>query len=125
VVDSTKTFCLILLGLAQTPELVGQRVLRLGLLPEDMERISARAPFTFKRGLTLKQAREWADAFQSAGARVAVREEGTILDRRRGRKPLIQPLESFTMCLQCGHKQLKAEACTRCGSVFGGSKGEP
>jgi hypothetical protein len=121
--DSTKTFCLILLGLVETPEVVSQRVIRLGLLSDDIERMAARAPFTFKRGLTLKEAREWADAFQSAGARVTVREEGTVIDRRRGRKPLIQPLESFTMCPQCGHMQPKAETCTRCGSPLRGRQG--
>lgn len=120
MVDSTKTFCLILLGLLETPDVVSQRVIRLGLLSDDIERMAARAPFTFKRGLTLKEAREWADAFQFAGARVTVREEGTIIDRRRGRKSLIQPLESFTMCPQCGHKQLKAETCSRCGSALQG-----
>ena len=119
--DSTKTFCLILLGLLESPEVISQRVIRFGLLSDDIEHMAARAPFTFKRGLTLKQAREWADAFQFAGARVTVREEGTIIDRRRGRKSLIQPFESFTMCPQCGHKQLKAERCTRCGSALPGS----
>jgi hypothetical protein len=123
VVDSTKTFSLILLGLVEPPDEVSHSVIRLGLLSDDIERMAARAPFTFKRGLSLKEAREWADAFQFAGARVMVREEGTVIDRRRGKKSLIQPLESFTMCPQCGHKQPKAETCTRCGLAFRGRQG--
>jgi len=124
VVDSKKTFCLVLLALVEAPDVFSQRMTRLGFLRDDTDRITARTPFTFKRGLTLKEAREWADALQLAGARVAVREEGTIVDRRRKRNVLIQPLESFTMCPHCGHKQPKAETCTKCGSVLGDAKGE-
>ncbi len=122
--DSKKTFYLVLLSLIETPDVFSQRMTRLGFFLEDTDHMAARAPFTFKRGLTLKEARELADALQFAGARVAVREEGVVVDHRSRRKGLILPLESFTMCPQCGHKQPKAEACTRCGSLLGFSMGE-
>ena len=30
----------------------------------------------------------------------------------------IAPLENFIMCPQCGYKQLKDQACVKCGMVF-------
>ena len=88
----------------------------LGVEPGSVDRMLARAPIAMKQGLTLGQARQYADAVQAAGGRVAIEEHGrTHVDPSAPARPAIRPLRQFTMCPQCGLKQLKTGSCERCG----------
>jgi hypothetical protein len=92
-----------------------------GLNHEQIELIFEKAPVVLKAGLSLKEARKYAEAFQTAGAKIQIQENG-VLDAEAVRKQRvgfeIKPLQDFALCSQCGHKQLKARTCQRCGYVF-------
>jgi hypothetical protein len=113
--ELNKNYCLVFLGLHETPENFTRNMTNLGFSSSDIENIMASPSVPFKKGLTLREAREWADSMQSAGGRVNVREEENVSPEGDGKRERIPPLESFTLCPECGYKQLKAEACMRCG----------
>ncbi len=117
--ELNKNYCLVFLGLLETPETFNQKMKSIGFSSSDIESIIASPPIPFRKGLTLREARECADAVQSAGGRVNVREEESVTSQERtGKSVAIPPLESFTLCPQCGHKQVKAHTCVRCGFIL-------
>jgi hypothetical protein len=105
-------------------ELLGSRddferhILSSGLNHEQIGLIFDKAPVVLKAGLPLKEARKYAEVFQTAGAKIQIQENG-VLDSGAVHKQKIvfevRPLQDFTRCPQCGHKQLKARNCQRCG----------
>jgi hypothetical protein len=122
--ESNRNYCLVFLGLLETPEIFTRKMRSFGFSTSDIESIIASPPIPFRKGLTLREAREYADAVQSAGGRVNVREEEPETSQERAGKPLvIPPMESFTLCPQCGHKQVKAQTCVRCGFILESCRG--
>jgi len=84
-----------------------------------VERIINKTPVVLKRDMTLGDARHYADAIQYAGGRVNIQEHGVFEEPEHNERSLdIAPLENFIMCPQCGCKQLKDQACVKCGMVF-------
>jgi hypothetical protein len=87
----------------------------LGVPPDTVEEIVAKAPVILKEDLPLRNARQYADAVQGAGGRVNIEEHGSIERPESMRRIAIKPLDTFMMCPECGYKQLKSEACVKCG----------
>lgn len=115
----TKTYRVVLLGKAEEKSDFEQKMENLGFLPGQLQELIASAPSALKKGLLLRDAREFAEAVQAAGGRVNIQEDGVSEEFNRARPPIeIRSLKDFTMCPVCGHRQLKAEACVRCGFLF-------
>jgi hypothetical protein len=122
--ELNKNYCLVFLGLLETHEIFTQKMRSFGFSSSDIESIIASPPIPFRKGLTLREAREYADAVQFAGGRVNVREEEPEpRQERAGKSVVIPPMESFTLCPQCGHKQAKAQTCARCGFILESCRG--
>jgi hypothetical protein len=115
-----KRYRVVFLGLVKTEAYFKEGMSRLGISPMEVEKIIKEAPFILKEDLPMAIARRYADDIMLAGGNVNIQEHGFIeddLEKKTG--PLkIEPLESFTMCPQCGQKQLKAEQCVKCGFIF-------
>ncbi len=78
-----------------------------------------KAPVILKGDMTLGYARQYADAVQHAGGRVNIQEHGIFEEQNLSNRSFdIKLLDDFTMCPECGHKQLKAEECVRCGHIY-------
>ena len=93
---------------------------RLGVSADVGARIVRKAPVILKGEMTLGEARQYADAVQVAGGRVQIQNSGIFEEPSRGNSSFdIPPLEHFTMCPECGYKQMKAGACVKCGFQFG------
>ncbi|MFC1821670.1 hypothetical protein ACFL9T_03120 [Thermodesulfobacteriota bacterium] len=114
-----KKYRVVYLGLLASRERFKDRMSDLGVAPEVTEMIFDKAPVILKAEMTLSDARRYADAILHAGGQVRIQQEGELKEPTTVRTPFaIQPLESFTMCPECGYKQLKAENCERCGNHF-------
>ncbi|MFC1532866.1 hypothetical protein ACFL7M_05835 [Thermodesulfobacteriota bacterium] len=114
-----KKYRVVFLGLLKTGDFFKDGMSRLGVSHTTAEQIIKKAPVTLKEGMTLGNARRYADAVQDVGGRVNIREHGLFKDTLEEVRPLnIEPLENFTMCPQCGHKHLLTENCAKCGFIF-------
>jgi hypothetical protein len=114
-----KQYCVVFLSLIENEKDFQQEMSKLGVAPPMIEQIISKAPVILKGGLTLEDAERYAEAIEYAGGRVKVQEHGSFEEQERINTFIeIKPLESFTMCPECGFKQLKGEACVKCGLVF-------
>ena len=121
-----KKYRLVFLGTVESDEVFRQRIYRFGFPPERIEEIINRAPVVIRKDLTLADARQFADVLQQAGGRVSIQEYGLFEESNQPVRSLgIKQLADFTMCPQCGHKQLKQRACVRCGFVLEEQRGRP
>ena len=119
----TKKYRIVFLGLFESEEDFKLSMSRLGVSPEAIEQMIQRAPIVIKGEMTLGDARQYADAIQYAGGRVNIQECGVFEEPDQINRPFeIKTLENFTMCPECGFKQLKAEACVKCGHIFSKSE---
>jgi ribosomal protein L32 len=100
VIAVTKTYRVLLLGRIEEKQDFEEKMEKLGFSP-------------------LGEAREYAEAIQEAGGRVNIQEDGVSEEFNRLHPPIeIRSLQDFTMCPECGHRQIKAQACEKCGFVF-------
>jgi hypothetical protein len=113
-----KKYRILFLGLVHDLETFKGRMSELGVRPETAEQIVHKAPVVLKAGMTLDHARRYAKAVQSAGAKVNIQQEADSDKPPVNRLFHIKPLEYFTMCTQCGHKQPRSERCVRCGHTL-------
>jgi hypothetical protein len=114
-----KKYRVVFLSLVENEKDFQQEMSKLGVASPMIEQIINKAPVILKGGLTLEDARTYAGAIQHAGGRVKVQEYGGFEEQEQTDSFLdIKPLESFTMCPECGFKQLREEACVKCGFVF-------
>lgn len=114
-----KKYRVVFLGLFESKADFVQGMSMLGVPPAIVEDILQKVPVVLKRDMTLGDARQYADAVQDAGGKVNIQEHGHFEETKRINKPFdIKPLENFIMCPECGYKQLKAEACLKCGLIF-------
>jgi len=95
------------------------RMLRFGVSGDVSEEMIKKAPVILKRNLSLRDARIYADAIFEAGARVTIHvEENRDEDGNNAVSSAIVGMKDFVMCPQCGYKQVKSEACIKCGFNF-------
>jgi ribosomal protein L32 len=115
----TKIYRVLLLGRIEEKQDFEEKMGRLGFSPDSVRELIAKAPSALKVGLPLGEAREYAEAIQEAGGKVNIREDGVSEEINRLHPPIeIRSLQDFTMCPECGHRQIKAEACVKCGFLF-------
>ena len=111
-----KKYHLRFLGVREGKEVFKARMSQLGVPDEKVEELVSRAPVVIKRNLTLREARQYADAVQEAGGRVIIQEYGYLEESRGVNHPVsIAPFRDFTMCPECGLVQPKKETCVKCG----------
>jgi hypothetical protein len=120
-----KKYRIVFLGLLEREEAFRERMSRFGVPANTAELILQKAPVVLKGHMSLKDARQYADAVQYAGGRVNIKEHGLLEESEIiNRSVDIKPFENFVMCPQCGYKQLKEEACVKCGNPFEQGKTE-
>jgi hypothetical protein len=114
-----KTYKVIFSSLAKEEGYFKRQMLRLGVSEDISEGIIKKSPVILKRGLSLKDARTYAEAVIQAGGKVSIQVEDHVSESsEEGGLSGVISLKYFTMCPQCGYKQLKAEKCIRCGFGF-------
>ena len=119
VIAVTKTYRVVLLGRFEEKQNFEEKMEKLGFAMDQLRNLIAGAPSALKAGLPLGAAREFAEAVQEAGGKVNILEDGVSEGNKRQRSPMvIRSLKDFTMCPECGHRQIKAEACVKCGYLF-------
>jgi rubredoxin len=119
-----KKYRIVFLGLLKGPVEFAQGMSGLGVGFTAIEEMIQKVPVVMKGGMTLREARAYADAVQEAGGRVNIQEHGFFEESRQLRHEVeIKALDKFTECPECGFKQLKGGACVKCGFVFHKEKG--
>ena len=115
-----KRYRVVFLGLANGTEDFTAGMISLGVGVSMVEEMVRKAPVVLKAGMSLAQARKYAEAVQLAGGKVNIQDDGRAeVPSRRKRQPTkIKPFDSFTMCPECGHKQPRGESCVKCGRFF-------
>lgn len=116
-----KKYRVVFLGLISPENDFKERMSGFGVPEEQLTTLIERAPIILKDDIPFAYARQYADAVQHAGGRVNIQEHGILVEEKLTRRSIeIKSLENFTMCPECGHKQLKGKACVKCGWVYEG-----
>jgi len=119
VITVTKTYRIVLLGRIEEKQDFEEKMGKLGFSSGALRDLIEKVPSALKAGLPLGEAREYAEAVQEAGGKVNIQEDGVSNEAKRLHPPIeIRSLKDFTMCPECGHRQLKADACVKCGFLF-------
>ena len=105
-------------GLIVEEETFRERMNALGVPAEVVRRLLQSAPVEMKRDLSLREAREYAEAAQGAGAKVSIQDHGRVEEEMRPGQAEIRSLKAFTRCPECGMKQLRGGTCERCGCTL-------
>ena len=109
----------VFLGLLSSETNFKTKMREFGVLPEQVSLIIKKAPIILKDEISYEYARLYADAVQSAGGNVEIWERSARLKKTvKDQSIVIKSLKAFIMCPECGYKQLKKEACVRCGLVY-------
>ena len=103
---------IIFLGLNKPPEHFHGEMIKLGVSASMIDRIIGNTPVILKQDLDLRHANDYAEAVITAGGNIRIQKYSHQTETED--QVNIEPLESFTMCPQCGYKQLKSETCVRC-----------
>ena len=109
----SRRYKVIFLALQETEDFFKKKMSILGVIPEVSEEIINKAPVILKEHTSLEFLKKYAKAISEAGGKVVIRSinigssDEDILN--------IEPLKNFTLCPQCGYKQLKKKACEKCG----------
>jgi len=75
------------------------------------------APVIIKQGLSLAQARHYADMLRAMGAKITILDDqGAPRARQSKDAPLVTPMSEFVPCPQCGLVQPEGSVCYRCGA---------
>jgi hypothetical protein len=120
----TRRYRIVFLGLIEQEEQFTTFMSsRFGVPPATVKHVLESAPVILKKNLSLRKAREYAEAVQTAGGRVHIQEEGASEEPERGHPSIeIRSFGDFTLCPECGFTQLKSEACVKCGFSFSPEK---
>ncbi|HOP48735.1 MAG TPA: hypothetical protein PK874_13835 [Desulfobacteraceae bacterium] len=111
-----KKYRVIFKGLNKSDEEFKERMYRMGVPSETLDEIVRRAPVVIKKDVTLKYARQYADAVQEAGGIIKIQECGWFEEEKHfNQSTRIISLEDFRMCPECGYKQPKKNKCVKCG----------
>jgi hypothetical protein len=119
---NNKKYRVVFLGLLSEPGLFQKNMNQLGVDTGTVEKVMREAPAVMKQGLSLGDARHYADSIQVAGGRVRIEEYGVFepTSENGAQNTGIKSLRNFTMCPECGHKQVKSALCVKCGFLFNG-----
>ena len=112
-----KKYRVIFHGLSGNKEQFTARMIYLNARPELVDKIINGAPVILKEGLSLEISMRYASVVQKAGGRVEIQE----YEQHKNpvvHKISIAPFNDFTMCPECGKKQLKRQSCIRCGCTL-------
>jgi hypothetical protein len=112
-----KRYRVIFYGLSGNKEQFKDRMVNLNARPDLVDKIINRAPVILKEGLSLEISMRYASAVQRAGGKVEIQE----YEQHKNpvaRKISVAPFNDFTMCPECGKKQLKRQSCIRCGCIL-------
>lgn len=111
-----KMYCVVFWDLQESRDHFTVNMERLGVSASMVERILRSAPIILKGGMTQAEADGYARAVRNAGGKVGIHADG-IPEGGSGDRTAsgIEPFTSFTMCPQCGYKQMKVETCIKCG----------
>lgn len=112
----SKRYRVIFLGLLKTEEFFKEKMSMLGVSPEVSEEIINKAPVILKEDTSLEYLTKYAKAVSNAGGKVDIRSCKTA--KSDDANVNIEPLKNFTLCPQCGYKQLKKKLCEKCGFSF-------
>jgi len=119
VITVTKTYRVVLLGRMEEKQDFEEKMEKLGFSSGSVQDLIEKAPSALKAGLPLGEAREYAEAVQEAGGKVNIQEDGVSEESNRLHPSIeIRSLKDFTMCPECGHRQIKADVCVKCGFLF-------
>ena len=115
-----KTYRVVLVARIEEKQDFEAKMEKLGFSPGSVQELIAKIPTALKAGLSLGEARAFAETVQEAGGKVNIQEHGVSEELSRPPRPPfeIRSLQDFTRCPECGHRQIKAEACVKCGSLF-------
>ena len=112
----TKKYRVILHSLIEDGPTFKARMTQLGAPADAVDKMVSKAPLILKGGLTLGAARRYAEAVQGAGGRVTIDEHGYFMEERHSSHSVpIASFKDFTMCPECGLKQVKGDICVKCG----------
>ena len=111
-----KMYRVIFQGLASGKDRFRADMRRLGVPGDVVEALLRRAPISVKKGVTLQEARRYADALEAAGAKVTVRAHGVLRPGSASHSIAVAPLREFIMCPKCGLKQSRGGVCRKCGA---------
>ena len=115
-----RTYRIVLLGLTDTEaRFVHGMSSGFGIAPAKAKRFIEQAPMVLKKGLSLGEAREYAEVLQRAGGKVHIQDHGETKEPEREHlQTAIKSFGEFTLCPECGFTQLKGENCVKCGFEF-------
>jgi hypothetical protein len=114
-----KTYKVIFSGLLKEAEYFKGQMLKLGVSENVSNGIIKKAPVILKQGLSLKHAETYADAIIRAGGKAVLQvEKFPEGNHEKVTSSRVISLKNFTMCPQCGFKQLKTGTCIRCSLKF-------
>ena len=114
-----KTYRVVLVARIEEKQDFEAKMEKLGFPPGSVQELVAKIPTALKAGLSLGEARAFAETVLEAGGKVNIQEHGVSEELSRPHPPIeIRSLQDFTRCPECGHRQIKAEACVKCGSLF-------
>ncbi|MBW1786682.1 MAG: hypothetical protein JRK53_08725 [Deltaproteobacteria bacterium] len=95
---------------------------RIGVPAATVDHMIAGAPVVLKGGMSLPEARQYADAVQEAGGRATIEADGFMEDPAHpdhsSEMASIATYQDFTMCPMCGFKQQRGPRCIKCGLAF-------
>ena len=112
----TKQYRVVLLGFKDNADAFRDKMSKLGVAYDTLDKYIRKAPIVLKRDLDLADARRYADAIINAGGLVNFQETGefpespSFTDKR-----ISAPDPDFVLCPNCGFKQKKEDCCVRCG----------
>ena len=94
---------------------------KLGRNKDEINYLDQSTPVVIKNGISLKDARHYADVIMAAGGRISIIEDWEINTKHsvntRNFK-ISSSFSDFVICPECGFKQYKNTLCIRCDYKF-------
>ena len=112
-----KMYRVVFTGLLQPEKYFKTRISRLGVSPEDADKMLKKAPVVLKEAESIEYIKKFAMAITRAGGNVDIR-ACKFAESKKSGQGTIPGMSSFTQCPQCGHRQPKKELCVRCGFIL-------
>lgn len=114
----TKKYRLVFHYLIKPENYFREKMSMLGVSSEAVQKILKKAPVVLREDSSLEYLKKYANAVIDAGGRVDIR-----LVRNQeadDRSVMIEPMKNFVLCSECGLKQLRKQACEKCGRPLPG-----
>ena len=94
---------------------------KLGVNKNEINYLDQPVPVVLKDGISLKEARHYADVIMAAGGRVSIIEAWEIKTKHsiiNNNLAISSSFSDFIICPECGFKQYKNILCIRCDNKF-------